>query len=251
MEPLDAIGRTTWLRSLIQPNPKPDNGRDGAVIDPLRDYGFNDRWRRYVDTTLPRFASELPSQAEVMFNQRPIGIRVRNAGSVQAEDLTIEVAITDGWLNENLVFVSPKGLIAPTPRNPLDPITPYLGRLAPAFVGRHQFQWLEEPEETRRFKAACGAFASEAEWSFDGVILLDSRIEAATVVSVRVRAANLKGAASSELVLEKTFERVAIDAIATAGDPKWTRTPAILPRVLQAWQERNYDKVQLRSCDDD
>ncbi|HEY2356595.1 MAG TPA: hypothetical protein VGH86_04035 [Phenylobacterium sp.] len=81
--------------------------------------------------------------------------------------------------------------------------------------------------------------------------MLDSEVEAPTVVTVRARAANLRGATSSERVLQKAVENLPLEAIATRGEHLWTREPMILPLIRQAWQEKDYDKVQLRDLDED
>lgn len=249
VEDLGELEREDLLRQLVAEHPKPAQASGPFGMDMHRDYGFDDRWKIYRSRTLPEFAASYARKMEAMYNQRPITISVRNSGLLQANDLVIEVSLSDGWLNRKIVFFSPAGPPAPEPRGMFDGMVTARDLISSA-VGRHEFQWIERPKRSGRMATACAAFSHEQQWAFRGVICLDARVEGPSTIEVKVRASNLHGAAVSTLSVEKTVETVAPFSIIDQATLRPSRKAQIFSG-FESVNEKVWERIEIDGAGSD
>jgi len=208
VEDLDADGRERlWNKLFTDAEPDPESHAPyGFSID--QDYSYGDRWDRFIDKTLPAFADQYARKIELIYNQFPVTLHVRNSGQISADNLTIEARVQGGWFNDRPIFVSPAGPPAPRRRGMLDNI-PYLGEMI-SQVGRHEFEWLQPPKRAGAILSACEDFRHEQDWVFGGFIGLDARAEEPFSIQVKVRAKNMNGAVIEDRVIAVTRRQAVV-----------------------------------------
>lgn len=126
IENLSDAERATILRRIYDLNPPVDQVRGTyGLISGLGNYdhSYDDRFEAYRKR-IPAFMANYAQRLERLFNQARIRLKVANVGKVQAENLLVEVGVTNGWLHDRFVFVSPQGPRTPKPRAILDFVRP-------------------------------------------------------------------------------------------------------------------------------
>lgn len=211
--PLDDTARGD-LSGKLQGRVRPLSQRGDGVLG-IRgldyDHTYDDRFDAYHDTTLPAFAGDFHNRMGLLFNQRRLVVRVANIGLIRAEHLTVEIATSDGWLNDRLIFVSPNGPPAPKLRSPFG-VTPGLWRGIGSQVGRHEFDPVQPAERSPAFAATCEDFRSRDRYEYRGV-LVPTPTEGAVEITVTLRAGNLRGAVTETRRWDKTLQAVEVSEL--------------------------------------
>ena len=181
---------------IFEKNPKEkQNNGSGGFLGPMSriDHTYDGRYENYRSMIL-KFVQEYEIRVERAFNQIPLKVKLKNSGQVQAENLLVEVSVSSGWLHDRYVLAAPWGPEVPRPRadSYLDQIIKRTNTPLPTRVGRHEFDYKDEPRWNAYLSATCEDFRQGQEWTFDGVLGVDPRASEMTV-EVVVSASNFKG----------------------------------------------------------
>lgn len=241
VEDLDDNGRKViWKKLLANASRDPEpHSPFGISID--RDYSYEDRWKTFIEEALPTFADQYARKIELIYNQFPVTLRVRNSGLISAHNLTIETKVSGGWLNDRPIFVSPSGPPAPRRRNMIDTM-PYLGNII-ARVGRHEFEWLEKPRRAGVIQAACEDFRHEQNWIFKGFLHLDARIDAPFSLQVKVRAKNMNGAVVKDRIVSVQRRTCAVSDLVDLETLALHKPAPSIELVMKLFDEDGYDRI--------
>lgn len=176
------------------------------------DHSYDERFSAYRKR-IPVFLSNYALRMERLFNQARFRLKIVNAGKVHAENLLVEVTVTNGWLNDRFVFVSPQGPKKPTPEmNLLRPIITPLSGITPR-IGRHEFEYKVTPNCGQEFSVTCEDFRHRQEYVFDGVVSMDARAHEATEISIAITASNLRGIVDYTKAFERQIETVHVSKL--------------------------------------
>jgi hypothetical protein len=162
---------------------------------------------------------------------------------VQAENLLVEIGVTNGWLHDHFVFISPQG-----PKTPMLRMTPYIPMpnirsMLPQRVGRHEFEYKEAPNCGPTIAVTCGDFRHGQKYVFEGIVGLDARAAETTEVSVAVTASNFRGTADRIEAIERTIERLHVSKLI---DLNALKTTAPIPM-----QDTDNESIDWYALDDE
>lgn len=251
IEDLSSDERYDVDRAIRDRNPKkfqPRNGISAAVIG--HDSSYDRRYAEYEER-VERFLNNYAGLVEKNFNQTAVSISVENVGKLQADHLLIEVSVTSGWLHDRFALVSPQGPRAPVIRSAFEIPQPYLKSLMRQHVGRHEFEFKEEPDCRQRVSVTCEDFRHGQAWAFEGAIGFDPRIEAQPVISVVVTAANYRGTAREDRTIRTVVEHVRVSEAIDLQTVQVSR-PSPLHRLIGANSTNLIDsKAFDRETDED
>lgn len=210
------------------------------------DHSYDDRFKTYRKR-LPVFMANYAQRLERLFNQARFRLKVVNTGKVHAENLLVEVGVTNGWLHDRFVFVSPQGPTKPMPRElPIIPMT-NLRSMIPPRVGRHEFEYKEAPNYGRAFSVTCEDFRHRQEYVFEGVVSFDARAAETTEISVAVSASNFRGTADDIKAIERKVQTLHISKLIDLDVLKIT-VPVPMQELLD---NRNYKAIDWKALDDE
>jgi hypothetical protein len=249
----DAI--TTLLK---EQNPKKSNGsRDpygiSSVFGSDYDSSYDEKYSAFISRKVPSFVAKFSERLELLFNQRLLTVRVTNAGDIRADHLVVSVKTSDGWINRRVVFISPRGPIAPVPSpNHLRSlnIRPHIGGIIPPRIGRHEFETTLRARKSRETKACCEDFHSGQAYCFEGVVAPTSSDEPLEI-TVTLTAKNLRGEHTKTYKLDKKIvvaepgELVDLQTLELKQDYP---TKEELTRLIRA---ENYDEIDWDEKDED
>lgn len=216
------------------------------------DHNFDDRFKLYAEKKLPYFLLHYHRKMELHFNQRPIRITVKNAGAIRADKLVVEIACSEGWLHDKLVFVSPMGPTPPRPRNSLMPLyrPMNLEHLVHNNVGRHDIEIAEGPNRSTRIVIHCEDFRHGREWVFKGIIGLDVHRPEPLELTARVTASNMHGTREETVTIQKVVVDKKVEELIDLKELRYVaRFPlqAELERLLKA---KDYGAIDSTGAED-
>lgn len=236
-------------RKILQLNPRKNQSRGGDALfrgfEPF-DHSYDERYEAYekrLSTFMARYAQEL----EALFNQVEFSVTVVNVGRMQAENLLIEASISNGWLHDRFAAVSPRGPRPPKLRSMAFPRIPSLQTVMPPLVGRHEFDFNEEPDCGSTFAVTCQDFRHGQEWCFDGVVGLDARAGGSATIAASVTASNFRGIAKAQVSVEKAVRSVHISEVIDLDTMRVT-TPLPMSHLIDS---KKYDAIDWRHANDD
>jgi hypothetical protein len=210
------------------------------------DHSYDERFKAYR-RRVPVFMAHYAQRLERLFNQARFRLEVLNTSQVQAENLLVEVHVTNGWLHDRFVFVSPQGPIKPTPLEmPIIPMA-NLRSMIPPRVGRHEFEYKKAPNYGRAFSATCEDFRFRQKYVFEGVVSFDARAAEVTEISVAVTASNFRGTADATKSIERKIETVHVSKLI---DMNALKIPVPLP--MQALLDnQDYKSIDWKALDNE
>lgn len=234
---------------LVGHPPKDQDYGYGILRNPLRDSTYEDRYSKYRQEAVPRFAEVYHEKLELLYGQFPFTVRISNTGTVQAENVLVEITSSEGWLHDKYVFVSPSGPKAPKLRDVLNPLSGYRLPHIPGAVptDRHEFTFAGDQERT--IEARCQDLRHGKDWQFDGIVCLDPNHTAPAVIEVRVTATNLHGEVTERFTLEKDVRTVAWDELIDRANCR-PLVPLPMARVIDEVVKSN-DPSLLKWLDGD
>ncbi len=245
IEDLTDAERATIHRRIHDLNPPMGQAQGPFGITPMNfDHTYDKRFEAYRKR-IPVFLSNYAQRMERLFNQARFRLTVANTGKVQAENLLVEVSVTNGWLHDRYVFVSPQGPTAPQPR--VMPFIPNFESRFPQRVGRHEFQYKEAPDCGLAISVTCVDFRHGQEYVFEGVISFDAREGEATAISVAVTASNFRGSAGDTKVIESKIDTLHISKLIDLNALKVT-----IPVPMQeSIDSRDYKAIDWKAFDNE
>lgn len=220
-----------------------------AMLD--YDHDYEKRYANYKTVTVPDFVKNFSKKMGMMINQRHLTVCVQNVGQIRADHLVIEVTTNDGWINERIVFVRAFGPSAPRPRSSLAATYPGLRDLMPARVGRHEFEFTTEAKRSRDLVATCEDFRNGQEFYFDGVVV-PTTTSGTLEISVKVTAANMRGAVTERFSKEKVIVEKDVATIVDFETSKVTAEFPVRAAIGKIFEDEKYDALELdRSTGED
>lgn len=221
----DEQGQTLVRTIKLKNGRKQNSDRDGLMFNPAYDSSYDGKYRRYIDKTIPRLVAQFPEKMELLFNQRPIVVRVSNVGQIRADHLVISIRTSDGSLNRKIIYVSPGGPSAPYPQAPYLAMDLHRGirDFTPERVGRHEFETTIAAERSPETEVSCENFRSGQDYHFEGYIAPTSD-DVPLEIIVSITAANLRGEFVETRRIEKKImptyphELVDLDALRLKRD---------------------------------
>ncbi len=219
------------LNSISVMNPRMEQSRGLYGIGHY-DHGYDEKYEKY-QKRVQAFMTNYSRKLEQLFNQTKFSLRVVNTSKIQAENLLIEVNVTNGHVHDRFVFVSPQG-----PSKPHPDTTPFLIPKAfnspiAARVGRHEFDYKQQPKYTQGFSVTCEDFRNTQEYLFNGVIGMDARAKEETMISVAITASNLRGAATTSKVIQRKIEKYHVSKLIDLDSLKITASVPMQDSILQ------------------
>lgn len=215
IENLSDAERADIQRKIHELNPPAHQGRGAYGLMPglnTFDPSYDDRFEAYRKR-IPAFLASYEQNLENLFNQARFTIKVQNAGKVQAENLLVEVSVSNGWVHDRYAFVSPKGPRAPQVRNFPEFLTPNIQPVGLTRVGRHEIEFKEEPDCGPSFAVTCEDFRHGQQWAFEGIVGMDARIGEMTMIAVSATASNLRGSAEQSRAIDRKVEVVHVSKL--------------------------------------
>jgi len=185
---------------------------------------------------------------ERVLNQARFAIEVVNIGMVQAENLLIEVNVSNGWVHDRYVFVSPQGPLAPRPRDFPLLFTPNIPPVNLPPVGRHEFGFKEEPDCGPSFAVMCEDFRRGQQWTFEGIVGIDARAGRMTTITVSATASNFRGSVDQSREIDKKVEVIHVSKLVDLNTLKFT---ASVPMQQLIDSGDNLDAIHWDTLDDE
>ena len=134
VEPLSKDEQKALHQRLVQENPRNDVSpshlhwaRAGSTYD----------YNKYCDRTLFRHATNFHDRVETMFNQHEFCVQIKNAGSIPAENLIVEITSSGASIRRHFTIYKLQGPSAPKARSPFDLQMPHFPGF-PTPIGRHE-----------------------------------------------------------------------------------------------------------------
>lgn len=234
--------------------PKQEDARSGPfgiqVYDIHRDHSYAERYDAYVANVIPAFTRTFHGKLEAMYNQRLFSVRVTNTGTIRADHLVIAMTIEGGWINRRLVLVSPQGPPAPAPRSLLDANIPNMRDMMSPRVGRHEFDYTNEPHQSATMEVTCEDFRNGQDFIFEGVIC-PSPEPGPLTISISVTAANLHGKRTEVRQYEKSVETVAASSLFDLDDQKFIGDYPIRKEILRILEAKDKGRIEWDSAEND
>lgn len=219
-------------RRIIALNPKKTLARNPYDLHiglTGHDHGYDERYQEWRSKKLPVFLDNYETRVSSFLNQAKFRIDIENTGSVQAENLLVDVSINHGWFNKKVLFVSPQGPLAPAPRRNNDSLASHIHNL-PGLVhkpGLHDMHFDPAPKRSPSFSVQCADFRHGQSWSFDGFVSLDGFAPSSIEITLAVTASNFKGTATRLLSPNWPVREVGLDELIDRKELKFTcPTPA-------------------------
>ena len=213
IEDLTDDERASIYSRILELNPKVTQSTFyGMNVDiPSHDYSYDKKFDAYLKQ-VPVFVANYAQNLERLFNQARISLRVRNVGKVQAENILLEVSVTNGWIHDRFAFVSPQGPSAPKPENSLFPMHRF-NSIVPSRIGRPEFGFREAPKCGRHFSVTCEDFRHGQEYNFQGVVSMDARSNNTAELTINVTASNFRGVSNEFKIIQRKIERLHVSRL--------------------------------------
>ncbi|MDP3801575.1 MAG: hypothetical protein U1C74_28005 [Phenylobacterium sp.] len=251
-------GLTPYERELIEnriltlnPQPYQHQGMFGVGAYEY-DRSLDDRYAAYRDQKVPVFVGAYERKIELLFNQVPFSVEVSNVGRVRADRFIIEIESSEGWLHSKFVFVPSGGPTAPRARSSIFALHRNMVRdFVPLRVGRHEVEFVEGPDRTRRIVANCEDFRHGQTWVFDGVLGLDAHRDEPAIITVRATAANLHGALEASTTVEKQIQTVHVSHLVDLEELLPNLAIPMQGVIEDAVKREDYDDLEIDEADDD
>lgn len=233
--------RQDILNKIRRKKPKPNQERQFGYDILLNDHNYDptldaryDRWSNHL---LPRFVDQLDAKMELVYNQIELTIKLKNTGQVRADSVLLELIVNGGWVNSKPIYVNPEGPPAPTPTSQLFnqyglPDIPGLHNLT-LRPGKHDVVVEEEPKRSTFVKIECEDFRHGADYPYEFVAWLDPHSKEPLKIDVVVTAANLHGAVTSSVTLQKRISVVNLEELIDLNDLKYCRNNLIYEKIYQ------------------
>jgi len=244
VRPLSSDESAALVAGILTAHPKP--AQDAGPFNQINyDSGLDKRYAEYKDQAVPRFVQNFHNGLEVYYGQVPITLVVENTGNIRADNIIIEVQVMGGWINEKAILFSPSGPTPPRIERSYEKLfVPPSFNIQSRVVGKHEFR-LDIFPRCRNFSAQCEDFRHGQEWSFSGVLWLDSHYARDTVLVVKVTAANLHGESSSVLSLAKDVRQIGPFDLIDISSRKPTVMPAIQSLIQEALESKRYERIEF------
>jgi hypothetical protein len=246
---LEGYDQLTVADGIVGRNPKPAR----SLSLPLAleyDSTFDDRYAKFRDVTVPRYAATLHENLERVFGQCPFSFTLQNDSDVSAENVVIEIKATAGKLQTRFILFP---IFEPTPPKRRNPLTELSGLhrfpALPHQVGRHEFEFVEGGEET--IEIHCQIFRQRHEWSFEGVAMIDPKASSPLSVEALVTASNMHGRASSVSTLEFEVGHVSVRDLIDIDSLVLRRDFQMAPALRDAIERSDFEWYALPEEDDD
>lgn len=238
IKPLTEAQAAQMREAIVDRNPKRQQPLQLLTFH-QHDSGYDARYDKYVDKTVPRFVAEYCSLMEVLYGQVPISITVTNCGNIHADHVVIRLLAVGGWFNSKPISLTMGGPHAPWPKSPLELMQyPFHNPRVPRQIGRYEFV-ADAPIRDKEFSVECEDFRHGYSWTFSGVVWVDPRA-AKTELVVKVTAANLHGTFTEKVAVQCSAVVTKVTALADISSGKAIVQPRMLPQVLAAMKERRF-----------
>ena len=256
---LDARQTEALIANIKRRNPKRPNGRSdpyglNSIVYGNQDSSYDGKYSNYISKKLPAFASKFSETLELLFNQRHLTIRVKNAGQIRADHLVVSVKTSDGWINGKVVYVSPVGPPAPIPRpayaSALSIPSNLMRNMVPPRVGRHEFETTQRARRSCENRANCEDFHSGQDYSFEGVIAPTSDIKPLEII-VRLTAKNLRGEYTKTLKLEKQIVPIEPSELVDLNTLKPKQVYPTEKEINRLIDAQDFDEIEIDGKPDD
>jgi hypothetical protein len=251
IEDLTYAERASIERRIQDLNPPVGQAQDafGIMLNSITyDHTYDERFEAYRKR-LTVFMANYAQRLERLFNQARFRLKVVNTSKVQAENLLMEVSITNGWLHDRFVFVSPQGPTKPTPSTRLIIPMTKLQSMIPPRVGRHEFGYKQPPNCGRVFSITCEDFRHRQEYVFEGVVSFEARAAETTEISVAVSASNFRGTADGTKAIERKIETIHVSKLIDLNALKIT-APVPMQALLDNQDYKAIDWKALADIDE-
>ncbi|ATC25970.1 hypothetical protein [Caulobacter vibrioides] len=244
IEDLKEQERADIQRKIHELNPPAQQHRDPYGLSGIGsyDHSYDDRFLAYRKR-ISKFMTNYSQRLERLFNQTGFAVKVVNSGKLQAENLLVEVTVSNGWLHDRYAMIAAQGPSAPSVRSISYFSTPDLGRMISPRIGRHEFEFKEDPNCGPLFSVTCADFRHGQVWSFEGVIGIDPRGDGPTTVHVEVTASNYRGTAELNRQLGTKIETVHISTVVDM-DTLLPIAPIPMQKHIDA---REYDALDFKA----
>lgn len=208
VEPLSKDEQKALHQRLVQENPRNDVSpshlhwaRAGSTYD----------YNKYCDRTLFRHATNFHDRVETMFNQHEFCVQIKNAGSIPAENLIVEITSSGASIRRHFTIYKLQGPSAPKARSPFDLQMPHFPGF-PTPIGRHEMVFAKDADGGQRVEVHCQDFRQGRTWRFAGIVAIDSTTDKLDITT-RVTAANLRGEIKESASVDVQLEAVRVEEL--------------------------------------
>lgn len=236
------------VRRILEKNPKPVQNRPEwsgmADVFGQYDHTLDDRYKSYASAAVPDFVGDYARHLEMLFNQVPFTISLRNNGKVRADSMRVDVHVVGGYFNPKATFVRPDGPQAPTPKNPLY-VKPFFENIPEPYrpAGRHEVEIALTPRQAS-FSLQCADFRQGQDWSHRGWLILDAHTDEPPRVIVKVTAANLHGTATQTYEIQTTIESRKVSDMVDSQELRVIHPFHILDVLEKAAEKKDFSEIE-------
>jgi hypothetical protein len=229
--------------AIITANPKLVQSIDLALFGRY-DNSLDRRYAEYVEKTVPNYLSRYKDLLELQFNQAPFELLIKNTGSVQAENLVVEVVGVGMHFNNRPISVNIHGPRAPEAESGFEiPSIPTYPNFHSHTVGRHEVVDDLGPRDPK-FHVECLDFRHGRSFKLSGVVLFSTSAPAHKVV-IRATASNYVGHVELPITLDTQVMDIEVLELYDLRSANDARSPAVAPLIESLWNSERYGDVEL------
>lgn len=249
---LDPDQTAAIVANIKSNNPKKPNGgsdpfglRSTLISD--RDSSYDEKYDNYLSRRIPLYAEEYKEKLETIFNQRLFKVCVRNTGQVRADNLVISISISDGWINDKVVAVSPSGPTPPMPRSDhfrnLGIQNSLMRDLTSPRIGRHDYEVMLRAQRSQETEVCCEDFRSGQCYYFEGTIT-PSSVGLPLSIDVTLTAKNMRGKYTKVFNVQKKHIRVSASELVDLTTLKLKRDYSTKTEIERLLRAEKYGEIE-------
>lgn len=241
--------RSAIMATIVRLNPMLEQSHDITAFGVLGgyDHSITDRYRRWENQVIPKFAGEYERKLELNFGHVEIVFRIENAGKVPAESLLVRLSAQGGFLNRRYVVASPGGPSPPTIRQ--SHLLPHFFNRRdfspPIQPGKHEFVVLEEPERSSVVEIACEDFRHGYDYEYHVIARVNPHAETNFRLEATVTAANLYGEVRETLSIRKTVTESQVSDLVDMDTMRFRRPPRIISQLSDKENPLSHDDLEF------
>lgn len=247
--------KTLLREAIISDHPRKSQNQSGMLaMSLMKDSEYDGKFDVWRKRTIPRFVESLSNDINNMYGQTPIQIAVSNDGSIQAEDLVLNVKI-DGGTISNVWSVVPNYPFPPQPQpySPLHAMGNHniLSGLKTRMVGRHEMDFDIDADGGTEFEVHCQDFRHGRVWEFEGVLMVDWTLSSDLEISVTTTASNMRGQRKFDFSLKHVPRPKALKEVYDLEKREFVLDRPMEKILEAAAREQDFSSFKIISYDDE
>lgn len=239
--PLSVTEQEQLIFEVTSDNPKVSQHKASFTTTFSYDHEYDDKYRKFLEQTVPRYVKNLNQSLEIHFAQIPFQFRLQNTGHIQIEDLILTLSAMGGTLHDRFTFRSVFKPIAPQPE-PHDILSAPLSRIdiRQPVRDRHDVEFIERPDGGKNVQVQCADFRHGREWYFEGIATIDPRKPNPFQIEVELTASNLRGKKTQMFEIGYDLAAAQVDDLVDLPERKYLKKFPLFSQYQDALDRKDY-----------